>query len=322
MTPLTWQLSTHSIQGASHIRQGLPNQDACASYISKAHSLPIIIAVADGHGNAKSFRSERGARLAVEQAIIVMQDFVGSQPHFADVLWQAEERLSKQLVQHWQKAVYQDIQQSPFLPQELALLANPQQPYIAYGSTLLVAVISDAFVLLMQLGDGDILQVLPCGTVQRPIMADARLLGNETTSLCTKDAWRQFRCTVQATPSQAPMLWLLATDGYANSFNNAASFEQVGTDLLAMIQQHNFGLVAAHLPDWLQAASQQGSGDDVTLALVYAHAKPMPYKRPYQRVEPLVRPKKSLQWRKEQLTKRTRRNWVELSQLFTELIKK
>ncbi len=323
MSDYTWQVSTQSIQGASHIRQNLPNQDACASYLVKNHQLPLIMAVADGHGSKKSFRSERGARLAVEQALQVMQDFVNSQPRFCDVQWQAEETLSKRLVQHWRQAVEQDVAQQPFLAEHEALLPSNKEPYLAYGSTLLIAVMTDVFILLMQLGDGDILQILPCGTVQRPILADARLLGNETTSLCTKDAWRQFRCSVQAPSNQVPNLWLLATDGYANSFSSASHFEQVGTDLLLMIQQSGFDLVMQHLPDWLKAASQQGSGDDVTVALAYQQAiKPVRYVLASQRKTLLPRKTSSMQQRKQIMSKRVRRNLTELSQLLTECIKK
>ncbi len=317
MTMLTWQVTGSSVQGASHIRQGLPNQDAWQSFTPNSQRLPIILAVADGHGSAKCFRSQRGARLAVEQALNVMQDFIASTPSLADVRWLAEEKLSKTLVQQWRQAVVNDVAQQPFLPHEQALLPSNKEPYLAYGSTLLVAVVTDVFVLLMQLGDGDILQVLATGAVQRPMVADPRLLGNETTSLCGKDAWRQFRCCVQNTASEAPVLWLLATDGYANSFAHAASFEQVGTDLLSLIEQASFDVVAQHLPDWLQAASQEGSGDDVTVGLIYAYAKPIPYKVSKQRLEKATPAKKSLQWRKEQLSKRTRRNLVELSQLLS-----
>ena len=323
MSDYTWQVSTQSIQGASHIRQNLPNQDACASYLVKNHQLPLIMAVADGHGSKKSFRSERGARFAVEQALQVMQDFINCQPRFCDVQWQAEEILSKRLVQHWRQAVEQDVAQQPFLAEHEALLPSNKEPYLAYGSTLLIALMTDVFMFLMQLGDGDILQVLPCGTVQRPIVADARLLGNETTSLCTKDAWRQFRCSVQAPSNQVPNLWLLATDGYANSFSSASHFEQVGTDLLLMIQQSGFDLVVQHLPDWLKAASQQGSGDDVTVALAYQQTiKPVRYVLASQRKTFLLRKTSSMQQRKQIMSKRVRRNLTELSQLLTECIKK
>ena len=319
----TWQVSTHSVLGASHIRQGLPNQDACIQNSSQTQQLPVIMAVADGHGSKKCFRSERGSRLAVEQALAVMQDFISSQPKRGSVLKQAEEILSERLVQQWRRVVYDDVRKYPFSADEQLLLPSNQEPYLAYGSTLLVAVITDDFVLLMQLGDGDILQVQPDGTVQRPIAVDATLIANETTSLCTNNAWRQFRCSVQAMPSDAPMLWLLATDGYANSFANTASFEQVGTDLLAMIQEAGFAAVSQQLPDWLQVASQQGSGDDVTVALAYKQVKPpryvVPNRRPVATRQRLL-PRMPVRPRKEHLSKRTQRNMVELSQLFTRLL--
>ena len=105
--------------------------------------------------------------------------------------------------------------------------------------------------------------------------------------------------------------------------SSASHFEQVGTDLLLMIQQSGFDLVMQHLPDWLKAASQQGSGDDVTVALAYQQAiKPVRYVLASQRKTLLPRKTSSMQQRKQIMSKRVRRNLTELSQLLTECIKK
>lgn len=314
MENIRWQIVGSSVQGTSHIRQGLPNQDAL-HYAERPS--PIVLAVADGHGSAKCFRSQQGAQLAVQCAVSIMQERVSSSVSVHDLRWLAEENISRTLVQNWRNAVAADVQIKPFTTEEQPLLPRNQEPYLAYGSTLLVAVLTTSALLLMQLGDGDILVVSADGQVERPIAADPRLIGNETTSLCGKDAWRQFRAAVWPLTLQ-PALIILASDGYANSFKDEASFLRVGSDLLAMIQQAGLTAVAASLPSWLQEASAMGSGDDVTVGLMYAQAKPpsryvLASKRPMTKRASLATQREALK------RKRTRRNEAELCQLFSEL---
>ena len=59
----TWEAFGRSVRGASHVRSGAPNQDAFHWEGSSGRTGPrVILAIADGHGSKKSFRSEQGAR--------------------------------------------------------------------------------------------------------------------------------------------------------------------------------------------------------------------------------------------------------------------
>lgn len=153
---------------------------------------------------------------------------------------------------------------------------------LAYGATFLLCVVTPEFILYAQLGDGDILLVSQAGTVARPNWrADPRLFANETTSLCMPEAWAEMRVDVQpiaapngepaddVQPVPTPALILLATDGYANSFVDDSAFVRVGSDLLALVRTDGFEAVCAGLPAWLEETSRLGSGDDITVGLVY-----------------------------------------------------
>ena len=61
----TWQVITGSARGAAHRVSGLPNQDAVASQDGPG---AVVVAVADGHGHIRHFRSADGAALAVDVA--------------------------------------------------------------------------------------------------------------------------------------------------------------------------------------------------------------------------------------------------------------
>jgi hypothetical protein len=64
-------------------------------------------------------------------------------------------------------------------------------------------------------------------------------------------------------------LILLSTDGYANSFREDRGFLAVGPDLLQMIRAEGIGPITGKLESWLREASEQGSGEDITLGILW-----------------------------------------------------
>jgi len=278
----TWRAIGESVRGDSHFRHKQRKQDAIKVWQPEsAPGRPLILAVSDGHGSARSFRSHLGANRAVRAAITELGRLLESQPDLANlsaIKRLAEERLPQVLVREWERQVDAHLRQQPFPCEELdgleekagaaARQAVQNNPRLAYGATLLAVLVTEAFVLYLQLGDGDILTVSETGAVTRPLPRDERLFANETTSLCTRNAWRDFRVAFRALAGSPPALILLATDGYANSFRDDAGFLQVGADLLEIIRSDGLETVQASLKRWLNQASRAGSGDDVTLGIV------------------------------------------------------
>ncbi|MFO1422250.1 MAG: PP2C family serine/threonine-protein phosphatase [Candidatus Competibacteraceae bacterium] len=267
-----WRTLRASVRGAAHHRAGLPNQDAIR--VARANGeLPLIVALADGHGSAKSFRSQHGARLAVAVALRVCRSLFEPDSLSRIKRW-AEEQLPLELVRRWRERVDQSLARRPFTSAELDALdpASRRQieanPYLAYSSTLLAVVVTPAFILYLQLGDGDILTVSVSGEVERPLAKDERLIANETTSLCSAKAWNEVRVGFQALAGSPPALILAATDGYANSFRDESGFQQVARDLWEMIRDEGVEAVQPNLEDWLNEASGQGSGDDITVGII------------------------------------------------------
>ena len=250
-----WKVVGRSVRGAMHVRKGLPNQDAFA-IVPSSDAAPLVVAVADGHGSPKSFRSDRGAAFAVRAAAEVLG---ASTP--AD----REDRV-RLLVAAWRDLVDADLAREP-LPEPVGPL-----PRLAYGSTLLAAAVYPSGVWLAQLGDGDILAV-DADQAVRPVAGDASLIGNETTSLCMPEAASSFRT---AWLPSAPALLMMSTDGYCNSYRDDTAFLQTGPDLVRMIRAEGMGPVERNLESWLDESSRLGSGDDVTLAVVYFTGKAAP----------------------------------------------
>ena len=61
---VAWHAIVGSARGAAHHLRGLPNQDAAACQDGPGGS--IIVAIADGHGHSRHFRSAEGSALAVD----------------------------------------------------------------------------------------------------------------------------------------------------------------------------------------------------------------------------------------------------------------
>jgi len=273
------------------VRQNLPNQDAIEHWPPDGGSPSIILAVADGHGSAKSFRSNLGARFAVETAIAICREFLermkGAEP--SAVKTDAELRIPRRIFQEWKRRVEDHHRQNPFTDAELDHLAEqagpavreratrPEQLATAYGSTLLAVVLADEFLISFQLGDGDVLAVSDAtGVAERVIPKDESLIANETTSLCQgEDGLRYVRYRFQLLRDSAPAMLLLSTDGYVNSFASPDAFLKVGADYLDMLCKDGSKEIAKNLPHWLEDTSSNGSGDDITVGIVYRCQPPL-----------------------------------------------
>ena len=280
---MLWRIVGRSVQGASHARGGIPNQDAIQWFPDSGVGPPLILSLSDGHGSPRNFRSDVGARFAVEAATSLMRELLlAGQPDpskLSTIKRTAEERLPDEVVRRWRASVTRHLKDHPITPEELDTLekrrdpkarrAIEKDPQVAYGATLLSVLITSGFILYMQLGDGDILTVADNGEVTRPMTRDPRLIANETTSLCMNDAWREVQIKFQALYGPHPALILLSTDGYANSFVNEGAFLKVGSDILDILRTDGLEIVEQNLSDWLNDASRAGSGDDITMGIVF-----------------------------------------------------
>ncbi|MEJ5308246.1 MAG: protein phosphatase 2C domain-containing protein [Anaerolineae bacterium] len=281
-----WRVVGRSVQGASHARGGVPNQDAIQWFPESGVGPPLILSVSDGHGSPRNFRSDVGAQFAVAEVTNLMRELLlAGQPDpakLSTIKRTAEERLPREIVRRWRAAVDRHLADNPITEAELEMLekrrdpkarrAIEKDPHIAYGATLLSVLITSGFILYLQLGDGDILTVADNGEVTRPMTRDPRLMANETTSLCMDEAWREVQIKFQALYGPHPALVLLSTDGYANSFVNDAAFLKVGSDILDILRTDGLESVEQNLSGWLQDASAAGSGDDITMGIVFPEA--------------------------------------------------
>jgi hypothetical protein len=174
--------------------------------------------------------------------------------------------LARRIVERWTEVVKDDIQKKAFTHEEAdEVLGNP---LLAYGATLLAALVTNDFILYLQMGDGDILTVSETGHVARPIAKDLNLIANETYSLCLPNAWRLFRFGFQPLSDPLPALIMLSTDGYSNSYKTEDDFFKVAKDILEIARTEGETVIRQNLGTWLKETSEKASGDDITLGAI------------------------------------------------------
>jgi hypothetical protein len=265
-----------SVRGASHLRSGAPNQDFGAAVTLDSGS-GAVLAVADGHGDRLHARSDRGSRFAVESAVRIIMPWLTTSAALSEsAARRSVAALPGQLLAAWRERVQDDFAHEPPLSREVATAGASQRreielsPEILYGSTLVIAAVDERLGLFVQIGDGDILSTDAQDRVLRLASGRRDLPRNVTESLCQPDADRRFRVElVFYPPGIGPRLVMLSTDGLANSFDDDAAFMSVARDLTKLLQREGPDHFAGQIEGWLSETSRVGSGDDITLALLW-----------------------------------------------------
>lgn len=291
MAEEAWIPMGASVRGAKHLRDGRPNQDAL-QWVPRAGARgasvpgPVVMAVADGHGDARSPRSQRGSAFAVATGTDVLWRFVekaSTSENLMQVKRLAEDLLPRQIEKEWQRRVDEDLQRSPLTSEEVKLLssdpsgeANPASggaispglQRLAYGTTLVLSAVAKEFLIHLQIGDGDLLMIAEDGEVVEPVPPDAGLLGDQTLSLSREGAWQDFRLRFFARSRADPAMVWLSTDGFSKSYATADDFRATARELLGHVRDQGAQRVGEGLEAMLEATSRDGSGDDVTVGLV------------------------------------------------------
>jgi hypothetical protein len=262
----TWRVIIGSARGAAHHASGLPNQDAVAR--REGPDGTVMVAIADGHGHVRHFRSAEGSALAVDVACRVAARTAARLPEGQAASAAAD--MAQAIVADWRSAVAAQLDGRPYTAEEQSALdLGGDGPEVPYGSTLLVAMIAGPWLVCAQIGDGDMLGVDPDGGLFHPVAHDDRLDGHHTTSLCQPDAVASFR-TGAYDLREAPLAaLLLATDGYGNAQTEEPWQPGVGRDLAQFAAEHDHLWFEQQVPGWAQrCASSEGSRDDTTIALL------------------------------------------------------
>jgi len=261
------------VRGASHIRADKECQDSS----KKINSITgvTIMAVADGHGSESCPYSKTGAEIAVNVFCKVMVDFCSHyrnnmEPLITYLNREGDTKVAQVIDAEWKRRVYkQHLNKKREFIYDKDGNRDKEAVYRQYGSTLLGMMITDEYVFAFQIGDGDISYIDKSG-VQSVIDGD-KILGTETHSLSRKSSWKNAvsRIVKKDSDKGLPYMYMLSTDGMANSFVNHEEFQRSCKDYFDMINEYGCEQIADNLREWLGETSAFGCGDDITVMFAY-----------------------------------------------------
>lgn len=276
---MSYEIFYNRVRGYSHIKKDIP----CEDYGMKRDiGTAKIFAVADGHGDPNCLRSSLGSQFVCEVACEELETFANDicQQQWENKLIHDKNEsnriithLVNSIVSKWTEKVYQDFESNPFSETELANAPKYSPAFIqgkdiekAYGTTLIAALQTDRYLLLLQQGDGRCDVFDHNGNVSQPIPWDERCIGNATTSLCDSDAAPSCRhCIIDL--SDNPIIACVAgSDGVEDSF--PMSMEKTHAyyrDLLRYACENGIEELEKYLSTELSRLSENGSADDVTV---------------------------------------------------------
>ena len=287
-TPLIKSFA-RTVVGYSHQKRDIVCQDASGRSDDPDCAWHIAV-VSDGHGDPTCPRSDSGSRMAVDAALETLADFAKN-IDVLDVMGRtlrddlrvpsrrktAMRRLTDALVYSWRKRVVEDYAVRSLTPEEKKL-AGPEATALyergeniehLYGATLICALWVDDLLILIHQGDGVCRVLHPNGAMESPVPEDSRCFANVTTSLCDPDVAEGIRFAVIDLSESPIAACVLASDGVENSFASPILADGFFKGLLVDV---TCGVVDENgdaLDSVLSNLSQTGSGDDMSLAVLY-----------------------------------------------------
>lgn len=250
-----------TVRGSSHVRSNMPNQDAVGHAREGDWT---FLAVSDGHGSSRHYRSDRGSVFAVDTALTLLREVAAA--HSVEELGRALPTLAQDLVMRWRERVEADIRLSP-------VRERPGfDSHAVYGATCVAAALGPGVALFLQIGDGDVLASGPGSEVDRAIPLDPALIGPGTYSLCQPDAVDRvhLRMFTAPHPLSRPDFVMAATDGLSKSYAEDMQFLAVVRYVRNALRSTTLPALLRQLEPWLAEVSVRGSRDDASIALYSA----------------------------------------------------
>ena len=275
-----------SIRGYSHVLGEKECQDNSISWQEKQYDAVIVC---DGHGGDKYFRSAIGSRFACEAGKKMISSFMDYVLNNDDMRTSWDTLLSQleiSIINEWNELVKRHFSDNPFESDtRFESLGEDDKrslrsSYVkAYGSTFIAAVLTDKYLLVLKLGDGNVCvlngqyKVCLLEKIRREL-ADDQLQFNLTTSLCNSDAAKSFKhCIIPSNKPNKINAVSLSSDGVINSFSTEEAYVAFVENVFKGFKEQKLGDAKQELVDFLPELSKKGSGDDLSIAIIVEKQK-------------------------------------------------
>lgn len=264
--------------GYSHIQKGI----GCEDYSARLDDGDIHIAVvSDGHGDKACFRSHLGSEWVTKIAVENLHAFAKNiqQQGWESRLFQGKERermvrqLIRSIVGGWNLKILQDLQDNPITEEEYALSGSwtdlyrsgQELPHI-YGCTLIAALVTDRYLLVLHQGDGRCVIVHQDGTADQPVPWDDRCQGNVSTSMCHEDTITACRYYLADLKRDQIVACYACSDGIEDSLEDQDAVNAFFCNITSVYAQDGGEALEQNLLEFLPQMSQSGSADDMSIA--------------------------------------------------------
>jgi serine/threonine protein phosphatase PrpC len=284
-----------TVHGGSHIKSSTVCQDASDFYNDESVSIAVT---ADGHGDSSCFRSNRGAKLAIDCALRGIRQFVKeNEKLFKKSIWfwkndppshrelekLIREQLIRQTIASWNALVMGDYQLRPFTKEELENVAsekyrkryeNGEGISKAYGTTLIATAMTPQYWFAFHIGDGRF-SVLYCDSSGgQPVPWDPKCFLNVTTSICDEDILDRGEDGIRTylslhSEKEPPVALFLCTDGIDDNYpveGNEEHMYRLYREVAVTFAEDGYESTCNQIKDLANGFATKGKGDDTSLA--------------------------------------------------------
>lgn len=216
----------------------------------------IICTVADGHSGDFFINSHKGSKFACESAIEVLKKYENLDINKMKSLLE-DKTLQIEICKQWRVLVGEDMKNS--LPRVF------KYNYFKYGTTLLLVMIKDDYILYLKLGDGDIL-VKQDDNIKKIL---PYYKNNIVDCLAEEKAYDKMIYKILPYEKDISSI-ILYSDGFENSF---ISYKSMINEINNTLIKHNKNIFSKmslekEYDKFLTRLSQNGSLDDISIIFV------------------------------------------------------
>ena len=267
---MSYSCNCLTFRGMSHIDNDRPCQDSSGVLRTEKYS---IIAVADGHGNQVHFRSNAGSKIAIETVFHVFHSILSVEEkwkefkeHGPDILHEVK----KSIASEWITRIRNHSSGNPLSSEEKKITGVETQSYARgfritdYGTTLISCIMSDDFVVGIQIGDG-LLMTLDESKGLCPVFGGINEFhGNMTESLCDEGAADEIMVKYLDRGNNFPKALMICTDGYQNAFDDE-SLIRYSNSMVALCGIGGYWY--SSIAQQVEMCTERGNRDDTSIAI-------------------------------------------------------
>lgn len=254
--------------GYSHIEKGIICQDFSENYLDKNYK---IVTACDGHGGIIYIRSDRGSKFASQSVKDVITKYSIEKLENL-IINDSLEKIKLEILCRWNQLVEEDYASNPFSLDELEKLSENEvfrlsnNFILAYGTTLNAAILTDKYLINIQIGDGGMF-FLRDDEMEIVFPENDENVANITNSLCGDDAYSNI--FIKSVKKDEYKGIILCTDGLLGPYQTYTNFYEKFVHPLIEKFKNNNKKIHKELDEYIDnLATKIGIGDDVSFASI------------------------------------------------------